>query len=487
MKLYTNYVKEKMKKIIKQNLTIFLSALMLINCAQPGLFSQQINYKPNLSFEYDYFTLGKTNENQFTDKLKRNMQENPFDSSSAPSNPYSKGESAIQKAYNNFLYYSRYPQQSPYWKYTAFEPDGTATEDDVLLILQKHKEVSKEIENLLKQNPEYKRKLTNKRTIFITGGLMLSAMSFALWELIPIGAAAGDTAAATAALSKTGFGVKMAKAAKFLTIFGIDVLSTDYIAYSLRTLEGINENINDVDIYKSAMINNVENRNILKSQIENLKIQICSEAVENYNNLRTAYIVTNGRAPVTNEMRKWEPIAHFCNGSKRQIKEKQFRLDLGQYLLFAYSKTEAPEENIEYARQEMVAIYHALLFIKEELSDTTDRLRFDRAFLDIVTTYKIAQITINNISFFADKEQVTMSQADLLQGKGLTSEDLEESYLESYSSTYWSYPLLLPRAQLDYIVQKMDIAKQKEQLKMDEKWEKSWNDYMKQHPFGIPK
>jgi len=469
-----------MRRIIKQNLSIFLSVLMLINFSHAEVFAQQVNYA--FPFQYDNFTLGKTDENEFIAKLKQDIADNPLDFSSAPSNPYSKNESSIQKAYNNFLYYSRYPQRSPYWKWTAFEPDKTAKEDDVLFILQKHKEISQEIEKLLKQNPEYKHKLADKRAIFATGGLMLSAMSFALWEIVPVGIAAGNASAAT-----VGFGTKIAKAAKFMTIFGIDVLSTDYIAFSLRNLEGIKENINDVDIYKSALINNVENRNILKSQIENKHIQICSEAIENFHNMRTAYVATNGRAPVINEMRKWEPIVHFCNGSKRDIGDKQFRIDLGQYLLFAYNKTEAPEENIEYARQEMVALYHALLFIKEELSDETDRLRFDRAFLDIVTTYKIAQITIRNISFFGNKEPAIMFQADLLQEKGLTAEDLNGSDLESHYSTYLSYPLLLPRTQLNYIVQRIDIEKQKRQLEMDKKWEKSWNDYMKQHPFGLPK
>lgn len=465
------------KKIISYLLTI--AVFLLGNSLS---FAQQVDYKPALSFEYDNFVLGKTNESEFINKLKQDMYDNPFDISSAPSNPYSKRESSLQKAYNNFLYYSMYPKKSPYWKWTAFEKDEQATTDDVLLILQKHKELSRDIEKLLKKSPEYRRKLTNKRAIFVTGGLILTVMSVAIWEFVPLGAA-GEAAIG----AKVGIGAKIAKATKFITIFGIDVLTTDYIAYSLRTLDGIKENINDVDIYKSAIISNVGDRNLLKSQIENEQIKICTEAVDNYNNMRTAYLATNGRAPVINEMRKWEPIAHFCNGSKMNVDSKQFRLDLGQYLLFAYSHTEAPEENIEYARQEMVALYHALLFIKEELSDETDRLRFDRAFLDIVTTYKIAKISIRDMSFFGNKKPTVMFQADLLQERGLTSEDLEDSDLESYYSTYLSYPLLLPRAQLNYIVQKMDIAKQKQQSKIDEKWEKSWNDYMKQQPFGLPK
>ncbi len=470
-----------MKRIIKQNLSIFLSALMLINFFHAEVFAQQVNYKSSFSFEYDNFTLGETDENKFIAQLKQDIADNPFDVSSVPSNPYSKNESSIQKAYSNFLYYSISPQESPYWKWTAFEPDEIANEDDVLLILQKHKEISQEIEKLLKQNPEYKHKLADKRAIFATGGLMLSAMSFALWEIVPVGIAAGNAAATV------GFGTKIIKAAKFLTIFGIDILSTDYIAFSLRNLEGIKENINDVDIYKSSLINNVEDRNILKSQIESKEIQICAEAIENFNNMRTAYAATNGRAPIINEMRKWEPIVHFCNGSKRDIGNKHFRINLGQYLLFAYNKTEAPEENIEYARQEMVALYHALLFIKEELSDETDRLRFDRAFLDIITTYKIAQITIRNISFFGDKEPTIMFHTNLLQEKGLTEEDLNENDFESYYLTYLSYPLLLPRTKLNYIVQRINIEKQKRQLEMDKKWEKSWNNYMKQQPFGLPK
>ncbi|MBQ3933857.1 MAG: hypothetical protein II726_01555, partial [Elusimicrobiaceae bacterium] len=288
-----------MKRIMYKKLISYLLTVAILLSGNSLLFAQQIDYKPALSFEYDYFTLGKTNENDFVAKLKQDMYDNLYDSTSGPSNPYSKRESNVQKAYNNFLYYSMYPKKSPYWKYTAFEPDGVASEDDVLLILQKHKELSKEIEKLLKQNPEYKNKLANKRTLMVSGGFVLAALSVALWEIIPAAAVAAPATAgeAVSTAAKVGFGMKMAKAAKFLTVLGIDVASTDWMAYKIRTLEGIKENINDVDIYKSAIIENINERNLLKSQIENYQIQICSEAVENFNNMRTAYVATNGRAP----------------------------------------------------------------------------------------------------------------------------------------------------------------------------------------------
>lgn len=484
-----------MKRIIIKNLSIFLSALMLFNMPAQ-LFAQNINYKPALSFEYDYFTLGKTDEEEFTNKLIQDIEDNFYDDILALQNPpdyyypnYNNNNLSPEKAYNEFLYYSQYPQESPYWKWTAFEPGQGATENDVLLILKKHQELSKEILHLLKQSTRYKRDNATKWTLIVFGGVILAAESYVLWATIP---------AISAELAAYGIPAKGAKIATTIGAFAYDIWSNDYVAYRLRNLDGIKVQVDDADIYRSTTIKSMKKRNMLKSQIESAQIQICSEAEENYRSMKTAYVATNGKAPVVEEMKKWEPIVKFCNGNKRIIKDKQFRQDLGQYLIMAYSKLDNPDGHIEYAREEMVGIYHALLFIKAELQDENDPLRFDRAMLDIITTYKLAYITFTDgriIKIFSKPEITT--HTDRLKTKGLNDEDLNievdyqtslEEKLEFNSSpNILSYPSLMSRSQINYIVQKMDIYNQKEQKRIDEEWERSWNQYMKEHPYPIQK
>ncbi len=480
-----------------KKLISILLAITIFIC-NSSLFAQNIDYKPAISFGYNYYTLGKTNEENFIKSLKQDMYENFKDVPLSPNGFYNKYSNKISshgftenvylaaEAYNDFLYYNFYPQKSPYWKWTAFEADGEASEDDVLLILQKHRELSKEILKLLKQNPRYKMERESKITISSLAILLMIAEGYAFWEgPLFAGAATGATKAAS-------IGAKVKKGGIFLTAMGVDIWATDYLAYHMRTLEGAKESMDDVDIWKAGIFDNIKDRNMLKSQIESKKIQICSEAEENLKNVLENNLEVLDKKGID----KWQPIVRFCNGNKRIIKDKQFRQNLGQYLISAYKHNiEYPEDAIQSAREEMVAIYHALLFVKAELLNKNDPLRYDRAFIDIVTAYKIARITITDGRLQSIlKEAQELSQTDILFKKGLSEKDLTEKIIpitskinkslsESYETEYStarSMPSLLPRAQVNYIAQKISIHNQKTDKANQEKMEKFWNDYAKQ-------
>ena len=475
-----NYDMRKYNKIVSG----FLIIVMLI-AANISSFAQNIAYKPASSFTYDYFILGKTNEKDFIKKLKQDMYDNDVEKNKKPAlfNTPRKQEIYIPSytpnenkqvidieiyprktasAYNDFLYYNSYPEQSPYWKWTAFIPDDIASEDDVLLILHKHKQITDEIIELFKQNPKYKKE-KNIKTAVMSGGLALLILEFMLvWEITIPG---------------------IPKWASFTTLLGLDIWLTDAVAYSLRTLEGIKEYLDDVDI-QIAHFDNIEERNMLKSQIESATIDICKKAREEQERILQDYMdeVTDFYIPErSKEQNKYGMIVNFCDNN-RGVEDKNYRLNIGQYLYEEYHKKDSSEQRIEYVRKEMLRIYYALLFIREELKDTSDRLRFERALIDIATAYKIATITITDgriIKMFSEPKMLT--QMDLALEKGLDTTDIiqknedGEDYtqlgldLAQKSSAYRSYPSLLNRAQLNYIVQKIDIYNQKTEKAQQEK------------------
>ncbi len=175
--------------------------------------------------------------------------------------------------------------------------DDEASENDVLLILLKHKQISEEILKLFKENPRYKRERADRITLVTMGTLILALESWALWEV-------------AAALP-------VSKWISTPVLLGLDILGSDYIAYNLRNLEEAKRYLNDVDI-QLATFDNIKNRNMLKSQIESNKISICNKAKETAADLEKAYIATNGRLSyeTKNEMAKWEKIASFCNNDQ---------------------------------------------------------------------------------------------------------------------------------------------------------------------------
>lgn len=475
----------------------------------------ELEYKPAKSFEYDYFTTGRTNEDEFVAKLKQDMYDNYIDIPQEPERFQAEltnneegvlhKHSNVKKAYNDLLYYNYLPEESPYWKWTAFVPDNEATEEDVLLILQKHKEISEEISKLFKKDPKYQRERQDKITLWVAGGFALALMSFYLWELIPVagGTAGGGAAAAKTVTTAGAVGAKLWGFSKAFFVLAVDILSTDQVAYTVRNLKGIKEYMDHIDIYVATTIENIEDRNMLKSQIESNEIQICDEAEQKYQEyMLKIYTYDNNKEEDFQELDNWKVVRKFCKGNNKIFKDKNARLKIGKYLLSAYQKFDLPQEYIEYARTEMLRIYYALLFIKEELLDKSDRLRFDRATIDIITAYKVANITITDgrlIKLFADSENKT--QLDILKDKGITDDHLNEKVdngrntlggkLASSYSTAYSYPSLLPRSQLNFLVQQIDMhynIPYEEDLRIkDEEWQRSWNEYMRNNPYGIPK
>lgn len=453
------------KKIISMILTV---ALIAGNCS--AIFAQsvgKIKYKPAKSFTYDFFTLGETNESLFLEKLKADMDDNQDEDSfepvdmqdniikdADPLNNRFMQYKPIAKAYNDFMYYNAYPEQSPYWKWTALVPDEETSEDDVLLILLKHKQLTEEILKLFKENEEYKEEIRDTAFMFLFGTAVLVLESVLLWKLLPL--------------------LRIPKLISMPILFVLDILLNDQIAYSLRNVGDMKEELDDINI-QFATFKNTKQRNMFKSHIESKKIDICNQARVNAEKWKNMPLQVGDGVKTGEEREKWNKIVKFCDKNKGAFDDKDFRLLIGQYLQQEYNKLLYSKERVKYIRKEMLHIYYALLFIREELKDKSDKLRFDRALLDIATTYKIVKIEFKDgriISWNKPPEEVL--QMDLLERKGLDETDFvtynensEEVYTDLGNEfidkimTNRSYPSLLNRAQLNYIVQKIDIQRQK--------------------------
>lgn len=477
----------------KKSVSVFLSFVLLtgssLSFAQEE--TEEITYKPASSFSYEYFTLGKTNEVNFIKKLAKDMEEHYYDNEQEPSafqdeiiiddeDPIKskfKRYNRVAKAYNDFMYYNTVPEESPYWKWTALVPDDNVSAEETLLILEKHQQITQEIIKLFKQNPRYKREREAKRTIIGLGGFTFLMSSWALWTGISGLPILGKWYSSTA-------------------IMGLEIFLDDYAIYGIRNLQGMKEWLNDIDI-QIAELDNLEERNILKSQIESRNIAICENAKKEHE----ICSAKRGIMPIDeDECEKWWSIVKFCNYNKAPD-NKNIRLELGKYLHHEYQKMDAAEYRIKYARKEMLRIYYALLFIREELKDTNDRLRFDRAFIDLITAYKIANVTISSgrlVDFFSSPQ--ILMQTEILEDKAGHKNDFigyDENGNKIYtqlgydltdkSDTLRSYPSLLSRSQVNYIVQKIDIRNQKTDKEGNDKMERFWNEQYKQNRWEASK
>ena len=298
---------------IRKIICLVLSFIMLIT-GSPISFAQEITkeikYMPAISFNYEFFTIDdggkiipgqgkysrktiKTDrelnpEEEFIAKLIADMDDNQDEDPVKPNslktksiprstqdrvdrvdyfgqknnrfnsyNPQLISNKPVLKAYNDFMHYNFYPTESPYWKWTAFVPDNEASEEDVLLILDKHKQLTEEILDLFETEEEYRKdKLSRNLTIAI-GIIVLVLVGYFLWEVAPL--------------------IGVSKWISMPVLFGLDILFSDYIAYKLRTLDNSKDGVDDVEI-KISMLGNMEKRNMLKSQIESEHVAICEKA-----------------------------------------------------------------------------------------------------------------------------------------------------------------------------------------------------------------
>lgn len=560
------------KKIYKKLISGFLAVTILISNSSVVFGKGTKSYKPASSFQYDYFTLGDTDEVSFSmDYLIEDLRNNREDPTYTPqthksnflkNNHTSTGVTTYAftagKAYNDYLYYNYYPEKSPYWKWTAFEPNEEegVTEDDVLRILVEQKKITGIISQWLKTSKKYKEARAQQQAINWTIGAVLAVVSFFIWEVIPLigggGATAGAaaTAGATAATGATGTAAAAGAAAgkitasKVLTFIGLlltDILVGDDLAYYFRNLESVENELDDVDIYTAVAISNQNETQMLSEHLQSRDTATCQDTIAAYNQIKAEY--ENQEMPYEVERqfgfleskknfceicddadrawsgfqeaykyqankrdgakwnpelmknwRKWEQIKNFCHTRKLVATDTESRVALGEYLLSQYRKQKNSKEYIKYARRTMLRFYYSARFIEAELMDGSDRLRFDRAFIDIITTYKLGMFVIEDgrlRKMFSKSRIESHDIMDAFRSKGTSDEDLSQVVMEdSYGnketvganlmnaySAYEAYPTLLPRAQVNYIVQRWDIESQKKNTKKGE--EKVREDFRK--------
>ncbi len=344
------------------------------------------DYKPAMSFEYDYYEVGKISPKKFIEILEDDLlnYEDYNDPESVP--PVSRNLEGtpdhLRQSYNDFLYYNIYPEESPLWNYTGLIPEKNGTaEVDVLRILDYHLSVSEEISELFAQNPEYKKERREKHIRLIPVYIILLATFYISWEvapelvtsLIPYFATTGKVAGILKAITS------------FAVMIAFDALVSDQVAWHLtQSSERLKYLYQSVGSYRNSAIKVSRKTDLLRSVKETEYERIDKELKQ----------LLKG---------SWHPMA---SGDplllKRYFKKGYGKIDptfrphlkkiLGEFL---YDLFDGDEILInEYLRKELLRTYYALEFIRDELKNTDDPLRYDRAIIDLATTYKIQNIQI---------------------------------------------------------------------------------------------
>lgn len=506
-----------MRKIISYILLFVMTFLTPVQS-----FSQGVAYKRAADFNYDIYASGETNKEQFIMNLEADLNtielnyktDSDFRHDLFKAHP-SKQEyyhaygtrEKLKEAYNDFLYFNMYPEKSPYWKLTSLDTDSDIQDGqykqygealNVLHILDYYEHLTKDIARLSSQNPVYKEEQAEKwlrksPTILIL--TFLTALNF----IITDGLMAGVTAPAVVA--------KLAKAGIFVSLMGLDIFVTDLVAYKSDVLsKRLNYLVNSTGFYKQIMIQKPDSTNMFKPlQDQQALIDTPLDAKAKkilkktwfYRQLRK-FSPNYRNAELDKEIDNAKSVVDFFE--KRKITNSpEFRYILAGILKEAVNND---EYTIQLMRQEMLRLYYALRFVRAELADITDPLRYNRAMIDLATIYKVMYIQIldNRITSLGKQPEYKQFSEMLEKTKGVnhsvfaTPSKIEKvktgniqkdlaymavqygredetkigADLNASVSTYDSYPTLLPRAEVNYLVQIIDIEEKDEQKKINE-------------------
>ncbi|MBO4707224.1 MAG: hypothetical protein J5594_01530 [Elusimicrobiaceae bacterium] len=342
------------------------------------------SYKPAMSFDYDYYEVGQISPFTFVEKLEEDLLngEDAWDPSSKPRLGDDKlgTPEHLAQSYNDFLYYNIYPEESPLWNKTALIPGDGIAEEDVMDILSYHHSLSQNIAYRFRKNPEYRQEKTEKNIRLIPVYVILLATFYVSWEVAP-----EIVTGLIPYLSKT---TKVAKVLKtitsFATMIAFDAFITDQVAWHLtQSSDRIKYLYQSIGSYTNSRINISLDTDLLKSvketEYDRIKenFQKISKTNEEYN---------RGDALILKR--------YFKKGYAKvdQMYRPRLKQILGKFL---YDLFDGDEILInEYFRKEMLRTYYALKFINDELANTEDPLRYDRAAIDLATTYKIQNIKI---------------------------------------------------------------------------------------------
>lgn len=470
---------------MKKFISCFLILAVSVTTMPVQVFAQKLDYNPAASFEYDYYKVKKINPQKIIQNLEDDLLnlEDYNDPDSVP--PVSRDLEGtpehLRQSYNDFLYYNIHPEKSPMWNYTGLIPEQNGTSEvDVLRILDYHRTLSREVAELFAKNPEYIQNKMEKQIKMVPVYAVLLAMAYVSWSIAP--------EALSIAVPCTTISVTIPKWASFIALMAADVLITDEVAWGM---EKLNENLFQlVDSYESSTIKILYSKADFMSpyrRITNkpdgtdLMKPVIETEIENIENLlKKKYPRSKWYDPLASgDAQLLKKYLKYGYRSIDDMYKPRLKKILGEFL---YDLFEGDEVLInEYLRKEMLRTYYALEFIRDELKNKKDPLRFDRAMIDLATTYKVQNIQIIDgrmrkiratpeVRSFGENLQRLRGNSCNLSGNDYDfvkyinkeTEALLRTELEDQTSVAYTYPTMLTRAEVNYLVQLIDMKRQKD-------------------------
>lgn len=474
---------------MKKFISCFLIFALSLSMSPVQVFAQDLAYKPAFSFEYDNYQLGKTNTKQFIANLEDDMLNSYEDYWDPLTKPW-LGEKMIgtpehlAQSYNAFLYYNIYPELDDYlWNYTGLVPDGKTAEVDVLRILDYHLTASKEVAELFAKNPEYIQNKREKQIKMVPVYAVLLALAYVSWSIAP--------EAFSLTIPCTSIVVTIPKWASFIALMAADILITDEVAWGMEKLD--ERLFQLVDSYESSTFKILYSKADLMAPYRRLTNKpdgtdlmkpVIETEMENIERLlKKKYPRTKWYDPLASG--DGQLLKRYFKYGYRSIDDMykpRLKKILGEFL---YDLFDGDEELInEYFRKEMLRTYYALEFIRDELSNKNDPLRFDRAMIDLATTYKVQNIQIIDgrmrkiranpeVRSFGQNLQKLHGSCDINNNEhsdvinyiNQRTEELLGAELADQTSVATTYPTMLTRAEVNYLVQLIDMKRQKDNNK----------------------
>ena len=471
-----------MKKLI----TYFLIFALSLTSAPISVFAQDAGvepvmyfkdkkgriqeYKPAISSKYDNYEVGQISPYTFVEKLEQDLLngEDYWDPNGKPrlGDDMLGTPEHIAQSYNDFLYYNIHPKESPLWNKTALIPGNGVAKEDVMDILSYHHSLSQNIGNLFSNNPEYKKEKWEKRGRVISICAILIPIFYVSWEVAPeivtglIPYLSGTSKAA----------VFLKTVTSFATMIAFDAYITDQVAWWLTHFSKSTEHLwQSVGSYRNSLIDVSFKTDLLKS-VKETEYDRIKEDLQKISKTNKKY--NRGDSLILKR--------YFQKGyaGVDQMYRPRLKQILGKFLYDLYDGDEVLID--EYVRKEMLRTYYALEFIKDELANTDDPLRYERAGIDLATTYKVQTIQISDgrmvkrkdgskvISFGENLQQIkgthNLGKYENRDFLGYLNAEIERqlgSQLDDKTSTMTTYPTMLTRAEVNYLVQLMDIPKKK--------------------------
>lgn len=490
-----------MKKLIS---LILIFTMLISNPFQ--VLAQEITFKPAITFEYEYYEPGRDEEYkaEFKEKLRANL-DNDYESATQADTSYRKDDikyegskptqldyynaygtlDKVKEAYNDFLYFNAYPKQSPYYIDTALKTDKDTSkafreeESDILYILNRYETVTEDIKSLLKNNPARDKDVTEMVVRKLPTIILLTILAFCSIEIYAGSSATAEAIAympynaGMASLRSAKITSFLAKLGLFSTLTIADIWLTDYVAKESEKIDKrLGELVESVGFYR-VMSDSVGDITLFSTA--KYSGEADAEAKQTLRDTRFYRYFKFWKSwfnpgELDKKIAEAKIISEFYDNGQIKHTPENHKLIAGT-LIMAYGKNqkgipELTDENkdmvlelvynqnqyaMDQVRQELLRNYYALRFIRAELSNINDPLRYDRAIIDLATTYKVMFVqSIDNRAIKGnDQSKQTLFPDALSNSRGIERETFyqENPHYQEYEGIDYMAPHVMDNIQ----------------------------------------